>query len=166
VAHNAPAAFTGLTLLVLSACTSVAEPTSTVATLSPPSDVPSVSSSAAPEAPRILARLVGRTGAWQATVGKGGDRETLTIRFKCTGGGELTVRLTYPDTEVSGTNACDSGARSLGNGVDNEDAVAASPASVTVEPDGSQRWSLFIARGPFKPGNEWPADAPEIEPGG
>lgn len=119
---------------------------------------PSVQNPAIPQpSTRILTRIVGRTGSWQDAVGKAGDRGDVTIRLLCTGGGKLTVRTSHGG---SATNAC-TGATFL---YSETNGAPEGPFTVTVQPDGSQRWSLFIARGPAESGSEWPSGAPEILP--
>jgi hypothetical protein len=112
-----------------------------------------------PETTRILTRLAGRTGQWQATLGKTTDRGDLTINFRCTGGGRITVGTSHGD---KATNSCDGGTKLLNESID----VPSGAVTVTVEPDSTQHWSLVVARGSIARGSEWPKGAPEILPGG
>ena len=113
-------------------------------------------------AARIVARLLDRTGSWQATFGKTSDQGGITIRFRCTGGGNLTVGAATVGMagETSATNACDGNTKLFAETGD----APSGTMTITVKPDGDQRWSLLVARGPVEPGSEWPKDAPEIQP--
>ena len=143
-------------VITLSACGTDSEPSPS------PGEQPSplsASASAAdePGSTRVLARLVGRSGRWQATVGAVSDHGDLSIRFRCTGGGNISVASSHGGEAV---NACDGGTKLFNESTE----VPSGAVTVTVEPDGEQQWSLLVARGPVTSGSEWPADAPEIQP--
>ncbi|MBO3738615.1 hypothetical protein [Actinoplanes flavus] len=143
-----------LAVVSLSACGSGAdEPVAASTVISPSVPVPVASATSG-----IRARLVDRTGRWQATVGEQTDQGDLTIHYRCAGGGTITVgtslgaRAESPCDGVTRLSAASSG-------------VPAGTVAVTVEPDGVQRWSLLVVRGPATQGDHWPAGASEIEPG-
>jgi hypothetical protein len=152
-------AVVALAAVTLAACSDDKPVTAPVATSR--SAVPS-SSAPAPDEPqttRILTRLAGLTGQWQATLGKTTDRGDLTINFRCTGGGRITVATSHGH---KATNSCDGGTKLLSESIE----VPSGAVTITVEPDSTQQWSLLVARGSIPPGGEWPTGAPDIPPGG
>lgn len=112
---------------------------------------------AEPADPQILARLAGRSGHWRASLGVPGGQGDLTVRYRCTGGGELIVGTDLGGETAKATSTCDGVTRLHSAG-------STETVAVTVEPDGAQRWSLVVVRGPYEPGDDWPKGAPEIDP--
>ncbi|MEU7908325.1 hypothetical protein [Actinoplanes sp. NPDC049118] len=144
-----------LAVASLSACSNDDKPVATPV-VTAPSPSQSQQTPEEPETTQILARLIGRTGAWQAILGEASDQGDLTIHFRCTGGGNLTVGTSHGG---SAKNVCDGDTKIFAESID----VPSGPVTVTVEPDDDQRWWLYVARGPVEPGGEWPTDAPEIQ---
>ncbi|GGN91716.1 hypothetical protein GCM10010112_78160 [Actinoplanes lobatus] len=147
-----------MVVVSIAACGSDRHPAAVPVVTSPS---PSVRVLAEPADPQIVARLVGRTGHWRASLGLPGDQGDLTVRYRCTGGGELVVGTDLGGETAKATSICDGVTRLHGAGSPEK----SWPVAVTVEPDGAQRWSLVVVRGPYEPGDDWPKGAPEIDPG-
>ncbi|MBU2665485.1 hypothetical protein KOI35_18415 [Actinoplanes bogorensis] len=106
----------------------------------PPSSLPVLAS---PDAGRELVRVTDHTGSWSQSVG--GDEDTGAVDFSvtCVGGGFLVV--TYRVAGAAKALArmpCDGGEVSRNR----DDSIGPGPITVTVEPDGDQRWSAVVAR--------------------
>lgn len=154
------AALAVVAVISLSGCSSEDKPMKVPAVTSPSSPVQVIDG---PPTAGILARLMGRTGQWQASFGKPGEQGALTVRYRCTGGGKITVGTSDGAETVEAKSNCDGVPRLLsGEPV----GASAGTVTVTVEPDGAQRWSLLVLQGPINTSDGWPKDAPEIEPGG
>ncbi len=93
---------------------------------------------------RTLAHLDDRTGSWKATLGKAGDKGSLSITVMCVGGGVITVSY----------RGAGGGAASMSPHCDGEqtgiqdEALAAGRVTVSVVPGGRQRWALDVTRDP------------------
>jgi hypothetical protein len=131
--------FAVLTSASLSACSGEKPPRASVGPAT--SVAVSLQTLAEPDSGRVIEHLVDRAGRWQATVGTSEDAGPLDISVTCVGGGYLDV--TYRVASSGGSKAsCD------GSTMHNRDEAAGSGAvTVTVAPDGGQRWSLLLVRG-------------------
>ncbi len=132
----------------LSACTGDRSdrPAAEVSAAPSPSASPSPSllAIAEPDTGHVLTHLENRTGPWQATLGTAKDTGSLAIDVSCIGGGQLVFTTEIEgSSRGSGTISCD--------GQDIQGAQAEDEprgrATVTITPDGAQRWSVLVVRG-------------------
>ena len=88
---------------------------------------------------QMAVQVDNRTDNWTAEVGDAGSSGPLDVTVVCIGGGELTI--TYGSSRS--TVSCDGQTQGL-----NDEAVPRGAVTVAIHPDGAQRWSARVARGP------------------
>ncbi|MBB2947013.1 hypothetical protein FB565_006781 [Actinoplanes lutulentus] len=96
----------------------------------------------------VLVRLSDQTGAWNGTFGTIADTAALNILITCDGDGFVTASYRVaPADEVAMKVSC-----GRPHWQPRDETGGPGPITVSIEPDGDQRWSLFVFRREPLPG--------------